>query len=180
MIVIINGPSGSGKTTLVDHFTSLGLCRLITTTTRPPREGERNGDSYYFVTKEEFFAQERLEESFYAGNWYGLTVKEAEEKLAGDVSAVATLDINGVKSLKAIYGDRILVIYIRVSRRKLKQRMHRRGDSIQEIRRRLDHHREQAEDKNEVYADYVIRNMGSVSRFKKAGRMILEKEGLLP
>lgn len=180
MIVIVNGPSGSGKTTLVDHFTSLGLSRLITTTTRKPRKGEIQGDSYYFVNEEEFFATERVEESLYAGNWYGLTVKEAKEKLAGDVSAVATLDINGVRSLKATYGDEILVIYIRVSRRKLKQRMYRRGDSIEEIKGRLDHHRESGEDQNEVCADYVIHNGSSINRLKKAGVQILKKEGLLP
>lgn len=180
MIIIVNGPSGSGKTTLVNHLTSLGLNRLITTTTRKPRDGEVHGVSYYFVTEEEFFSAERIEESCYAGNWYGLTVKEAEGKLKGSVSAVATLDINGVRSLKKLYGDQVLVIFLKVSRRKLKQRMYRRGDSIGDIRKRLDHHRAENEHLNEAYADYVIVNKGSIRRLEAAGRRILEQEGLLP
>ena len=51
IIIVFGGPSGSGKTTLANLISNN---RVITTTTRPMRKGERNGVDYYFVSKEQF------------------------------------------------------------------------------------------------------------------------------
>lgn len=180
MIIIINGPSGSGKTTLGEYFKELGLEELVSTTTRPPRPGEVDGISYHFVTEAEFLAADRLEESVYSGHHYGVTRQEVEAKVRDGRSAFASLDINGVKRFKEIFGDEVLVIYLRVSRTTLKKRMARRGDSLENIRKRLDFHRATREDLNEQYADYVIYNHDSIRNLKNQGRRILEAEGILP
>ena len=52
-IVIVGGP-GSGKTTLAKALVERGYKRIVTYTTREPREGEVNGVDYNFVTKREF------------------------------------------------------------------------------------------------------------------------------
>lgn len=179
MIVIINGPSGSGKTTLGNYFKTLGLNEIVSTTTRPPRPGEVHGESYYFVTPEEFLASDRIEESFYAGHYYGVTRQEVEQKLKGGKSAFASLDINGVRAFKAIYPDKVLVIYIKVSRTLIKKRMARRGDSTENIRRRLAHHRATREDLNWQYADCLIFNHRSIKNLLNQGRRILQAEHII-
>lgn len=77
-IVLITGLSGAGKTTLWQNLVSRHpdrLHKVITHTTRPPREGERNGHDYHFVTPEDFHALREkghfLESSEHYGNHYG-------------------------------------------------------------------------------------------------------------
>ena len=55
-LFIISAPSGTGKTSLLEIVMSVveRLVFSVSHTTRPPREGERNGKEYYFVAKEEF------------------------------------------------------------------------------------------------------------------------------
>lgn len=55
MLLLLGGPSGSGKTTVANILQEKhGFSRLVTVTTRPPREGEKNGVDYYFVSIDEF------------------------------------------------------------------------------------------------------------------------------
>ena len=54
-ILLIIGPSGSGKTTIVNRLHKDGIVELHPTwTTRPMREGERNGIEHLFVSDKEF------------------------------------------------------------------------------------------------------------------------------
>ena len=45
VLLVLAGPAGSGKSTLCDRLVSAGIGfeRVITTTTRAPREGEVDG-----------------------------------------------------------------------------------------------------------------------------------------
>lgn len=80
-IVTITGPSGSGKSTLeralIEKNPEL-FNRVISMTTRPPREGEVDGVDYYFVSNAEFLqrinAGQILEYAEFAGNYYGTPV----------------------------------------------------------------------------------------------------------
>lgn len=71
-IIVIVGGSGSGKTTIAHQLETHGFERLITTTTRSMREGEVNHHDYHFVSKEEFKNLDKIEESEYGGNHYGI------------------------------------------------------------------------------------------------------------
>lgn len=178
MILIINGPSGSGKTTLGNYFKTYGLTELVSTTTRAPRPGEIEGVSYYFVTPEEFENIEFIEHSEYSGNKYGITKKEFEDKLKSGHS-FASLDKNGVKRLKELYPEDVRVIYLLVSKTKLKSRMHSRGDSILGIMKRMKHYKTTEEDKNFVLADYIINNNGNLNKLYINGHKILKAEGII-
>ena len=52
--IIILGPGGSGKDYLRKHFEKKNVVYQISYTTRPPREGEINGQDYYFLSEEKF------------------------------------------------------------------------------------------------------------------------------
>lgn len=174
MIYVIIGPSGSGKTTLGDYFRSLGLKELVSHTTRGMRPGEAEGISYHFVTDDEFDLTDKIEESVYSGNRYGVSKREVEEKLeSGDVFAVT--DINGARAFRSLYGGIVSVIYICSSARRLRERMRERGDSKESIRARIRLLKDKHEYRNRLFADYVIENNDSVRTFLKQGRKIVGK-----
>ncbi|MBR5817542.1 MAG: hypothetical protein IKY62_02735 [Clostridia bacterium] len=77
-VLIISGSAGSGKSTALTPFKSGKFEEFVfsvSATTRAPREGERDGQDYYFVTKEKFEemleAGELIEHTFFNGNYYG-------------------------------------------------------------------------------------------------------------
>lgn len=174
MIYVIIGPSGSGKTTLGDYFKSIGMHELVSHTTRKMRPGEEDGISYHFVSEDEFVLIDKIEESIYSGNRYGVSRREVEEKLkSGDVFAVT--DINGAKAFRRLYKDLVSVIYICSSARRLRERMRARGDSKESVRARIHVLRDKREYANRFFADHVIENNGSVRTLLNKGRRIVGK-----
>jgi guanylate kinase len=142
---VLVGPSGTGKTTiaraLVAEFPRLR--RAVTCTTRPPREGEREGVDYYFVSEEQFdfllAAGKLVEHTIYGGRRYGLPVDQfLEAELAGE-SMLAVLDIQGVHHLREALGrERVRAVFLRSpSEAELTRRMRARGSEAGEIARRL-------------------------------------------
>lgn len=54
MIYCLIGKSATGKSTIEKELENNGLIRIISSTTRPPREGEKEGVDYYYIGEEEF------------------------------------------------------------------------------------------------------------------------------
>ena len=56
VLLVLSGPSGAGKTTVTQRLLSGNerLARVVTCTTRIPREGEIDGVDYHFLSDEEF------------------------------------------------------------------------------------------------------------------------------
>lgn len=157
MIYIIIGPSGSGKTLVGEYFKEKGIKELISHTTRAPRPGEVEGISYHFVDEKTFLETEKVEENFYAGNHYGVSLEEIETKTK-DSDVFAVTDINGAKAFRQKYGNKVRIFYVDSSPRKLRERMKRRGDSKESIRRRIDTYRKNHEAKQRFYADVILNN----------------------
>ena len=75
---ILVGASGSGKTTMAGVLEEqFGLKRCVTSTTRPPREGEVDGISYHF--KSEFDLKEMFEHASFGGFEYGVSFDELKK-----------------------------------------------------------------------------------------------------
>ena len=50
-IFIITGPSGAGEDSVIEGLHEyFDISRIITTVTRPKRDGESDGNPYYFIT----------------------------------------------------------------------------------------------------------------------------------
>lgn len=179
MIIIINGPSGSGKTTLGNYFEKLGLKRIVTSTTRPIREGEIEDVSYHFLSKTEFMSKERIEESLYSGNYYGVTKEEVDKNLSLCGVTFAVLDINGVNAFKKKYGSEVKVIHITASKTKVKDRMKKRGDSVKSIIDRIRFRNTTKEDENVSEADFIIYNNFDNKYLEKKGLEILQELDVL-
>jgi guanylate kinase len=155
-LVLLIGASGCGKTTLGNHLKTLGVPELISHTTRSIREGEIDGVTYHYVTKKEFDKIDKLERTYYAGNYYCLSKDEVNSHKEDLVYCI--VDFNGVEQIRENYGaENVIVIYIDVSYGQMEERMRERGDSEEKIKERLNYTFETGEKlKDILLADYSI------------------------
>ena len=112
LLILLSGPSGVGKGTVRKQIfknTDLNLAYSISMTTRLPREGEVDGQDYFFVTKERFLEaienDELLEYATFVGNNYG-TPKAYVEKLREEGKNVfLEIEVEGAKKVLEEYKD---------------------------------------------------------------------------
>lgn len=145
MLVIVVGKSGSGKSSLHRELEKRGYHRIITTTTRPPREGEKNAVDYTFMTEEEF--DQRKEEGVFAevqeysttrGTWkYASAVKSFENTTGKETIILSPSGLHEVTPILKDAGKKYLIVYLDVDDAILRNRLLSRGDDIEEINRRL-------------------------------------------
>lgn len=123
MIVFVCGKSGSGKNAIASALEDHGFSQILTTTTRPIRDGEMNFVDYNFVTKEEFeklIAEDKLIEyrkydTLVGGvpdTWYYGTTKEY---LSDNMNYCMILTPEGISKFIDYYGkDKCFVVYLDV------------------------------------------------------------------
>ena len=143
-LFIFSGPSGSGKSTLcaglLDTFDDLGLS--VSTTTRPPREGEKDGVEYLFVDDAEF---DRMVEQDLFAEWatvhshrYGTSLAVVEETLRRGDDLLLDIDVQGAAAIRKRYPQAVTTFLLPPSREKLAERLRDRGtDSDEVVGRRL-------------------------------------------
>jgi guanylate kinase len=163
LVFIVSGPSGSGKSTLVKKLLELpGTMFSVSITTRPPRETEREGEWYQFVTQEEFRrridAGEFLEYACVFGkHHYGTPRRSLDEARAKGMDLVLEIDVQGAEQVKHKLAGSLSILILPPSRQDLEQRIRARGqDSEDEIRRRLERARQEM--LRYLDYDYVVVN----------------------
>lgn len=131
-LIILSGPSGAGKSTVLRRVLARfprTLRLSISATTRSPRQGERDGIDYYFLTPDEFSqrlaAGEFLEacEVFGRGHWYGTLLTEVTPSLQAGISVILEIDVDGTEAALSHYPGAV-TIFLRPS-------------SLEEVERRL-------------------------------------------
>jgi len=180
VLLLISGPAGSGKTTLCErlHAACPDLERVVTATTRAPRDGEKDGRDYFFLTNKEF--EERLAQGdFYEharvhGRLYGVLKEEIDHRLDAGVDLLLNVDVQGAASFRQAAQEnprlakRLVTVFIEPqSIAQLKERLSGRGENEEEIERRLQS--AQAELPQTVHFDHRI-----VSTTKEADFAALE------
>lgn len=151
IILVISGPAGSGKSTLCDHLTSTfpdRVERFVTSTTRPPRPGERDGVDYHFLTPKAFsdgIGQGRFYEwATVHGNLYGTEKERVRAGLRGSKDLLLNIDVQGAEAFRRtaesdpLLRGRLVTVFIRPRTiGELSGRLLRRGseDSVSLARR---------------------------------------------
>lgn len=143
-IFIISAPSGSGKSTLVSRLLHLDprLRFSVSYTTRKPRGNEKPGESYVYISREEFEERikrnEFLEYAEVFGNYYGTNRRVLERAQTEGKDVVLDIDVQGARQLKKAVPEAVSVFILAPSRDILEQRLRARSeDSEAVIERRL-------------------------------------------
>jgi guanylate kinase len=138
---VVTGPSGVGKGTLIKSLLERvpGLQLAVSATTRGPREGERNGVDYHFLSDEDFdrrVAQgEFVEHAVYAGNRYGTLRSELARPARG---IVLEIDVQGARQVRETLPDAVRIFIEPPSFAALEERLRgRAADTPEQIERRL-------------------------------------------
>lgn len=117
-ILVLSGPSGAGKSTIIaasseeigDYYFS------ISTTTREPRVGEKNGVDYFFVSKasfeEDIKAGHFLEYAQVHGNYYGTSLKPVQKSLEEGKLVIFDIDVQGHRLVRAKMNDITTSVFI--------------------------------------------------------------------
>ena len=121
-LFLIVGPSGSGKSSVFMDLKELHpqYTYPLSATTRPMREGEKDGDIYHFYSKEEFEKGIKNDEFLeyavvHQDNYYGLIKKPVMESLKKGETVIREVDIQGFDSIrKEIPKENLVTIFITV------------------------------------------------------------------
>ncbi len=144
-LFVVSAPSGAGKTTLCEAVRQRlpDLVYSVSSTTRSPRKGEREGKDYFFVTEAQF--QKGIASGQWAewarvhDNYYGTSNRFLESHLAAGRDVLLDIDVQGAEQIVARYPQAITIFIMAPSLEALCQRLIARGlDSPEVIAKRLD------------------------------------------
>ncbi|GAX87755.1 guanylate kinase [Lebetimonas natsushimae] len=139
-ILVVSGPSGSGKTSLARSVCEeLGdrAYFSISSTTRPMREGEKEGVDYFFVSKEEFLKD--IEEGYFLewaevhGNFYGTSKRQIDKALNEGKIVFLDIDVQGHENVRKAYPNITTSVFVTTKNEKiLIERLKKRGTETEE------------------------------------------------
>lgn len=193
-ILILSGPSGCGKSTLLkkvyeeieDYYFS------ISTTTRDPREGEKNGVDYLFVKKEEFEEDIKngqfLEWAEVHGNYYGTSLKPIKKALEEGKLVIFDIDVQGHEIVRKKLDKVVTSVFITTpSLDELEARLKNRDtDSSTVIARRIENAKHEI--KSFQKYDYFVENddlekasseLISIAKIARTKSKLFEKDELI-
>ena len=144
--VILAGPSGAGKTTIRDQL--LGADEegrwvfSVSMTTRAPRRGEREGEDYRFVTRENFegriAAGQMLEFAEVHGELYGTPRSNLDETRAVGAHLLLDIDVQGARQVRRAISDVVSIFVLPPSGERVVARLRSRASETEaKLRARL-------------------------------------------
>lgn len=140
ILIVLSGFSGTGKGTVMQRLLEKypeEYALSISATTRKPREGETEGVSYFFHSKEEFEEMiaggELLEYAQYVGNYYGTPRSYVEEQLRRGKNVFLEIEMLGALKIKEKFPDTLLLFLVPPSIEILYDRLAGRGTESEEV-----------------------------------------------
>jgi guanylate kinase len=143
-LIVLTGPSGVGKGTLVRSLLNRHptLYLSVSVTTRGPREGEVEGQHYYFVSRSRFEqmveAGELAEWAEFAGNLYGTPYFALTQEVGEGKWVILEIELEGARQIRNKFLEALRIFILPPSWDELERRLRSRGqDSESAIARRL-------------------------------------------
>ncbi len=162
LLIVLSGFSGSGKGTVVKKLLEDGSYALsVSATTRLPRPGEVDGESYFFTDKQKFIEMikndEFLEYAEYVENYYGTPKKYVMDKLSEGINVILEIEVQGALKVKKAFPDTILIFIVPPGVKELEQRLvGRHTEEASTVRSRMEQARVETESMNKY--DYIVIN----------------------
>jgi len=170
-IFVLSSPSGGGKTTLVKFMRRKfpDIVYSVSTTSRHPRPGDKNGHDYNFITPEAFRqgikAKSFVEWALVHGNYYGTPESNIKRALKKGKSVLLDLDVKGARQVKKLFPEAVLIFITAPGIKELRRRIIARGqDDMKTIIRRLKNAKEEL--RQIKYFDFLIMN-GEIKNAQK-------------
>lgn len=162
-LFIISGPSGSGQDSIIKGLKKIiPIKQVITTTTRPMRQGESQKNPYYFISKEKFKKDIKKNKFFeyakeYNDNYYGVTHEEIKKVLKSNKIGIWKIEYKGVIAAKKLLPG-IIAVLITAPLDILEKRIRSRSKNAPEkfIKERMDYTKQFLKYKK-IY-DYEVAN----------------------
>ena len=140
-LYIISAPSGAGKSSLIQALLKTQPLYdtqvSISHTTRSERPGEKHGEHYFFVSKEEFLemieSDDFLEHAEVFGNYYGTSRVTIEQVLASGVDVFLDIDWQGAQQIRAKMPQARSIFVLPPSKDELDRRLRGRGQDSEEV-----------------------------------------------
>ncbi len=162
-LYIISAPSGAGKTSLSRALLEKEprLVASVSTTTRPRREGEREGIDYHFSDLASFQTSlnkgEYLEHAEVFGNHYATTRSAVEQRMSDGYDVLLEIDWQGARQVRQKMEHSVSVFILPPSREELERRLRLRAqDSEETIQQRME--LAQREISHHTEYDYLVMN----------------------
>ncbi|MBO4433310.1 MAG: guanylate kinase [Clostridia bacterium] len=162
-LFIISGPSGSGKDTiLIELFKRIPSLKFsISSITRDMRKGEKPGEKYNFISREEFenmiSNDQLLEYNCFVDNYYGTPKAPVLEAINSGNDIIVEVDVNGAKQIREKMPESISIFVMPPDLKTLKARLCARGtESPKKIEERMISAKTEIERANEY--DHIVVN----------------------
>jgi len=145
LLVIISGPSGVGKGTIRKALFEIpdnNYCYSVSMTTRKPRDGEVDGQDYFFVSREEFERRIKnngfLEYAEFVGEYYGTPMDYIEKQMETGKEVIVEVEVQGALQVKDRIPEAVFIFIVPPSKKALVERLKNRGtDSKDKIVKRI-------------------------------------------
>jgi guanylate kinase len=162
VVIVLHGPSGVGKDSVIDVLRQrTGIHRATSSTSRPPRPGEIDGNHYHFLSKaafEEKIARgDFIEYAQVYGDWKGLERREIEGPLRAGDDVIIRTDVQGARAWRDKIEGAVFIFLMAEDRDALRSRLVSRGsEDASSLVRRLEQLEEELADLDNN--NYVVVN----------------------
>ena len=184
LLLVLSGPSGAGKDAVLTRLKEMGfpLEFIVTITTRPRRNSEKDNIDYHFVSGESFQkmieAKELLEWAKVYGNWYGVPRQPVKQALAEGRDTILKVDIQGAATIKKILPQAVFIFLMPLSKEDLVTRLRERNsESASDLDLRLRTAEEEME-KLPIFDYAIVNKHGQIDQVISGIKAIITAEKL--